>query len=234
MIESHVKISNRFCGPIDSANGGYTCGILSNAIEGTAEVTLRHPPPIDRVMEIKQTEENNFVLYDQDKSIAEAKSEELELIPSRPPKIEIAELSTLNEEDLTDHYFPDCFVCGPKRKPGDGLRIFPGPVADKAYIAAVWIPDSSLSDENGYLKNEFVWSALDCPSGWAIVIEKMRFIILGRLCVQIYKRVEPNKKFIVMGWKLSEEGRKIYAGTALYSAEGQLYAKGKATWIEFK
>jgi hypothetical protein len=75
---------------------------------------------------------------------------------------------------------------------------------------------------------------LDCPSGWAIVIEKMRFIILGRLVVQIYNRVKPNKKFIVMAWKLAEEGRKIYAGTALYSAEGQLYAKGKATWIEFK
>ena len=233
MMKSQINISSRFCGPIDSANGGYTCGILSNAIEGTAEVTLRHPPPINKVMEIKQEEENYFVLYDQDRVIAEAKPAELELVPPRPPNIEVAELSTIKEEDIEDHYFPDCFVCGPKRRPGDGLRIFPGPVKDEAYIAAAWIPDNSLSDEKEYIKNEFVWSALDCPSGWAIVIEKMRFIILGRLVVQIYKRVKPNKNFIVMGWKLSEEGRKIYAGTAIYSAEGELYAKGKATWIEF-
>ncbi len=128
MMKSQINISSRFCGPIDSANGGYTCGILSNAIEGTAEVTLRHPPPINKVMEIKQKEENNFVLYDQDRVIAEAKATELELVPPRPPNIEVAELSTIKEEDIEDHYFPDCFVCGPKRRPGDGMRIFPGPV----------------------------------------------------------------------------------------------------------
>lgn len=233
-MESQIKISSRFCGPIDSANGGYTCGILSNAIEGTAEVTLRHPPPINKVIKIKQADENNIILYDQDRVIAEAKPAELELTPPRSPNLEAAELSTLKEEDIEGHYFPDCFVCGPKRRPGDGLRIFPGPVKDKSYIAAAWIPDNSLSDGKKYIGNEFVWSVLDCPSGWAIINEKMRFIILGRLVVQIYKRVRPNKKFIVMGWNLSEEGRKIYAGTALYSAEGQLYAKGKATWIEFK
>jgi hypothetical protein len=142
MMKSQINISSRFCGPIDSANGGYTCGILSNAIEGTAEVTLRHPPPINKVMEIKQEEENYFVLYDQDRVIAEAKPAELELVPPRPPNIEVAELSTIKEEDIEDHYFPDCFVCGPKRKPGDGLRIFPGPVKDEAYIAAAWIPDN--------------------------------------------------------------------------------------------
>ena len=171
MIESQIKISSRFCGPINSANGGYTCGILSNAIEGTAEVTLRHPPPINKVMEIKQAEENNFILYDEDRVIAEAKPAELELMPPRPPNMEVAELSTIKEEDIEGHYFPDCFVCGPKRKPGDGLRIFPGPVKDEAYIAATWIPDNSLSDGKGYVRNEFVWSALDCPSGWAIILK---------------------------------------------------------------
>jgi hypothetical protein len=216
MMQSQIKISNRFCGPIDSANGGYTCGLLSDTIEGTTEVTLRNPPPINKFLEIRQTEEDNFVLYDHDRVIAEAKPTELELVPPRPPSIEAAEFSALKDEDIKDHYFPECFVCGPKRRTGDGLRIFPGPVKDKAYLAASWIPDNSLSDEKGYIRNEFIWSALDCPSGWAIIFEKMRFIVLGRLVVQIYKRVKPNNKFIVMGWKLSEEGRKIYAGTALY------------------
>jgi hypothetical protein len=234
MMQFKVNIPNRFCGPIESANGGYTCGILANAIEGAAEVTLRHPPPINQMMEIKQKDDNFFILSDQDKVIAEAKPTELELIPPRPPTMKVAQNSSVKEEDLADHYYPDCFVCGPHRNPGDGLRIFPGPVEDKAYLAAVWIPDTSLIDEEGYIKNEIVWSALDCPSGWAIVAERMRFIVLGRLAVQIYKRVKPNKEFIVLGWTLSEEGRKIYAGTALYSASGQLYAKGKATWIEFK
>ena len=33
---------------------------------------------------------------------------------------------------LTSHPFPTCFACGTDREPGDGLRIFPGPVAGRA------------------------------------------------------------------------------------------------------
>jgi hypothetical protein len=62
----------------------------------------------------------------------------------------------------------------------------------------------------------------------------MRFIILGRLVVQILNKIRPGEECIVMGWTLSEVGRKIHSGTAIYSGGGQLYAKGKATWIEFK
>ena len=231
---SPINISGRFCGPPDSANGGYTCGLLAKGVKGAAEVTLRHPPPINRDLEIKQTAENCFALYDQSKIIAEAKPAELELVPPDPLNLETAKRATIKEEDITDHYFPECFVCGPRRRPGDGLRIFPGPVEGKDYIAAVWLPDKTLSDEQGYIKDEFIWSALDCPSGWAIITEKMRFIMLGRLVVEIDGSVKSNTEFIVIGWKLSEEGRKIYAGTALYSVEGQLLAKGKATWIEFR
>jgi hypothetical protein len=37
-----------------------------------------------------------------------------------------------------------------------------------------------------------------------------------------------------MGWKISEEGRKIIAGSAVLSDSGLLYAKAWATWIELK
>jgi len=232
-MESQITIENRFCGPPESGNGGYTCGLLANFIEGTAEVTLKLPPPINTSLTVKH-EKDNVVLYNKDALIAEAVQAELDMIPLSPPTFETACTSAAKEEDLTDHYFPDCFVCGPKRFVGDGLRIFPGPVKGENYIATRWTPDSSLSDKTGYIKNEFIWAALDCPSGWAIVNEKMRFIILGRLVVQILNKIKPGEECIVMGWTLSEEGRKIYAGTAIYSADGQLYAKGKATWIELK
>jgi hypothetical protein len=34
-----------------------------------------------------------------------------------------------------DPLFPDCFVCGPARAPGDGLRIFPGRVPRHRLVA---------------------------------------------------------------------------------------------------
>jgi len=61
-----------------------------------------------------------------------------------------------------EHPFPSCFVCGPHRQPGDGLRILPGPLAGRDLSADVWYPDQSLARPDGYLRPEFVWAALDC------------------------------------------------------------------------
>jgi hypothetical protein len=41
----------------------------------------------------------------------------------------------------TDPVFPDCFVCGMGRRPGDGLRIIPGPLAGLRLWVAPWTPD---------------------------------------------------------------------------------------------
>jgi len=233
-MNTQVMIDSRFCGEANYGNGGYTCGLLAKFINGTAEVTLRKPPPLNKTLEVKQIDEGSFTLSDNDVRIAEAVHAELDLDPPIPPAIEVADSSTLKAEDIKDHYYPTCFVCGPKREEGDGLRIFPGPVAGQNYIAATWTPGSSLSDETGHIKTEIIWSALDSPGAWAIILEEMRYVILGRLVVQIFDRVKLDEKCIVIGWKISEERRKIYAGTALYSASGQLYGKGKATWIELK
>jgi hypothetical protein len=233
MVESQLIIENRYNGPPDSGNGGYTCGLLANFIEGPAEVTLRHPPPINTPMTVKK-EKHRLALYNEDVLIAEAKQGELDLIPPNPPTFDAASISTVKEDDIKDHYFPKCFVCGPKRRLGDGLRIFPGPVEGENYFASVWIPDSSLSDKTGYIKNEIIWAALDCPGAWTIVHEKARFIVLGRLVGEILGKIRCDEKCIVIGWKLSDEGRKVYTGTAVYSSNGQLYAKGRATWIEIQ
>ena len=37
-----------------------------------------------------------------------------------------------------DHPFPGCFVCGTERAAGDGLRLFPGPVAGGSGRIALW------------------------------------------------------------------------------------------------
>ena len=125
-----------------------------------------------------------------------------------------------------------CFVCGPQREPGDGLRIFAGPVPGRNYVAAPWIPDSSLTDSNGIVRDEIICAALDCPGAWAVFAEKLRVIVLGTLAVDIIHRMRAGDPCIVVGWKIGEEGRKLYAGTAVFSATGELYARARATWIE--
>ena len=41
-----ITIDKRYCGPPNSGNGGYVCGLLANHIGASAEITLRVPPPL--------------------------------------------------------------------------------------------------------------------------------------------------------------------------------------------
>ena len=131
------------------------------------------------------------------------------------------------------HIFPSCFVCGPRRGPGDGLRIFPGWVAGRKLVAAPWTPDPSLAGEDGAVRPEFVWASLDCPGAWAMFDEKgfERAVVLGRLAARLLAPVRPGERCVVVGWPLGEDGRKLYAGTALFGEGGDLRAFARATWV---
>ena len=42
---------------------------------------------------------------------------------------------------------------------------------------------------------------------------------------------EAGEECVVASWPLGEDGRKLYAGTALFSAAGELLAIARQTWI---
>ena len=42
----------------------------------------------------------------------------------------------------------------------------------------------------------------------------------------------PGEPHVVTGWRLGREGRKMLAGSALFTAGGDLAALGVATWIQ--
>jgi len=231
-MDNQVIITTRFCGPPDSGNGGYTCGLLSRFVKGEAEVTLLKPPPLERVLDVERADDGTVCLKDGEVVIARAAHKVYDFETPAPPVFSDALGSTPDLGILDSHPFPTCFVCGPMRRKNDGLRIFPGPVKGKNYVATAWIPDPSLGDDDGRIKDEFIWAALDCPGAWAIFADKIRVVVLGKLAVQIKKPVNVMERYIVTGWKISEQGRKITAGTAVFTESGQLCAKAMATWIE--
>ena len=49
-----LVIDPRFNGPAGSANGGYTCGLVADFVDGVAEVTLRRPPPLGRPLVVER------------------------------------------------------------------------------------------------------------------------------------------------------------------------------------
>ena len=233
MSES-VVIDERFHGPAASANGGYACALVARPIGGPAEVTLRVPPPLSRALRIEH-EDDRVLMLDGEVLVAEARPVSLDLEVPAPVSMAQAERAAAAYPWRTTHPYPTCFVCGPQREAGDGLCIFPGPVEDRPLFAAPWIPDAGLSEADGSVAAEFVWAALDCPSGIVTdLFGDVGVILLGRLAVDIRGSVTAGEPHVVQAWTLARDGRKLGTASALFTAAGDLLAVARAVWIELR
>jgi hypothetical protein len=217
-----ITIDPRFNGPEGSANGGYTCGLVAELLGGEAEVTLRSPPPLGRRLDVVR-EEGRVRVLDGGREVAEAEAAQVELEVPQPLTYAEAEGASVRYPGFEEHAFPTCFVCGPKREPGDGLRIFAGPLGD-GRVAGPWVPTE--------IEPKLVWAALDCPGAIAVGFPDRGETLLGRFAARIDALPDLGERCVVVGWPLGEEGRKLYAGTALFGEEGRLLARARATWIE--
>ena len=77
-----------------------------------------------------------------------------------------------------------------------------------------------------------VWAAIDCPGAYAVGAEGRGDLVLGRMTARILRVPDGGEQCVVTAWPLGEEGRKVFAGTALFSADGELLALARQVWIE--
>src|SRR5262249_18852608 len=232
MSTETVEISPRFCGPPHSGHGGYVCGRVASRTPGVASIRLKCPPPLE--VELRLEESGGIVkLLRGATVIAEGRPTQVELTPPPAPSFQEAQDASKSYLGFTRHPFPRCFACGPQRDIGDGLRIFPGRVESRSMVAAPWLPDASLADDSHSVRPEFIWAALDCTSGLAVLpVPEGQAIVLGELAARIDGRVVAGAKYIAVGWPLSMDGRKRLAGSAIFSESGSPLAIGRALWIE--
>lgn len=226
-----LVIGARFCGPPQSANGGYFCGRLAALAEGTVTVRLRVPPPLETPMQPVVRDDGRIALHAGDVLVAEAGPAHLALDVPRPVSHEEALAASRQFVGFDSHPFGTCFVCGVQRAQGDGLRIFAGPVPAADCVAAPWVPDASLCRPDGEVAPEFIWAALDCP-GFCAASRDGRPMLLAEFSVRVERRVGVGERCVVMGWLLRSEGRKHEVGTALFNGNGELCARAGGLWIE--
>ena len=238
-MTTSIAIDPRFNGPEDSANGGYTCGLVAAAIDGSAEVSLRAPPPLGRELSLENDGER-VRLLDGELLVAEGGRVEPDWdVPAAPSANEARAAVPGSPFLARPRPFLTCFVCGPDREDGDGLSIFPGPVAGRDLQAGTWTPDPSFADDDGAVRPEIVWASLDCPTSgpvanWHAPGEELRPIVLASLAADLRAPVEAGREHVVAAWPIAIDGRKRRAGAALFTAEGDLLASARALWIELK
>jgi hypothetical protein len=219
---STIVIDRRFRGPVDSANGGYAAGLVAAAFDGPAEVTLRLPPPLDTPLELRR-EGDAARLVDGDAVVAEACPGEPELEPPPPPTWAEACAAADGAGNFDSPEFAECFVCG-SRPEHDGLEIHAGPVDGRpGLVAAPWVAQAP--------SREVVWASIDCPGAYAIHAGERGEPVLGRMTARVDRLPDEGERCVVVGWPLGEDGRKLFAGTALYGERGDLIALGRQVWI---
>jgi hypothetical protein len=132
--------------------------------------------------------------------------------------------------------YPGCFVCGPERPPGDGLRVIAGAVEGRDdVIASPWEVDSSVPVSDGGVASEIVWAVLDCPGGCSLMLmPEIGVCMLGRMRAEIHEPLFTGRSYVAIGWPVRREGRKIEAGSAILTPEGEPVAVAEALWIELK
>ena len=213
-MNDRVVIDRRFNGPPNSANGGYTCGLLGTAVNAPAvHVSLLKPPPLDVPLLRRRADDGSVVLRRGDDVIATAVPGAVQAQAPPAPTVEQAEIATLSYVGFAHHRFPTCFVCGTARE--DGLRIYAGQVEDGPLIASPWTPESD--------DPLFAWAVLDCPSAYAIesVDHRAQIVVLASLTVELRERPRAGERHVVAAWPISSDGRKHHSASALYDATGR-------------
>jgi len=227
-----ITIERRFRGPPESGNGGYSCGRAATFVDGVAKVVLRAPPPLETPLAVERAD--GTVRFTHDGTLVmEAKRGTFDVDPPRTVSLEQARAATAPPEFFTDHVFPYCFVCGPSREEGDGLRIFAGKVAGRDEMATVWTPHDSLAGSDGFVRSEFLWAALDCPTAWTAFESNPtgHVIMLGTMIGEVVRGARAGEPIVVTAEARGAEGRKHIAASALYTPDGELVARAETIWI---
>ena len=186
------------------------CGLIAARLDRQAEITLRAPPPLATPMTVERAAEGSVRVLHGRTLVAEGTSLPVSVEIEIPDPVPAGEAHAAGARSRLrthpdEHPFPSCFVCGPHRQPGDGLRILVGPVAGRDLSADVWYPDESLAGPDGYLRPEFVWAALDCSGAIGAIGDApgAPAYLLGRFSARQTGPVKIGEPHVVAGCTLA-------------------------------
>jgi hypothetical protein len=199
--------------------------------------------PLDQALSVER-ELGSLRVRDGERLIAEAKLATLELSVPEPPSFETALAvrgsslalrvgphPLLPGERLGVH--PICVCCGAELAADAGLHVYAAAVPGSDLVAAAWEAPAAFADSHGRMPAAILCTALDCPGQFAWYPKGLGAALLGRMTPRFDKPVHAGERCVVIGWSMGNEGRKHYAGTALFNAKGELCACAKSVWIQF-
>jgi hypothetical protein len=155
--------------------------------------------------------------------------------PPSPPDLSEATAAGRGFPGLDHAFHPVCFTCGVDLLKGEGLQVFVGPLANSTQgaVAGAWSAAEVGLVALGLVPEEIVWAVLDCPGSVAWLAAGEQAGLLGAISGRVLRAPAPTEETIVTAWRLERSGRKRRAGTALFTAGGELLAETRQVWIAF-
>ncbi len=250
-----IVVPSRFRGPPSSGNGGWSAGAIA-VHAGLAcpedharpwpavSVSLQAPPPLDVSLTLAPADDGGVVASYDGRPVLAARCSHEQVTDVEPVHADDARAAMSSFAGLTTHPFPTCFGCGTGRAAGDGLRIFPGRVADvdesgepRPRVAATWTPDASVAedfhayaDEHPRASVAVTWAALDCVGGWAGDLDD-RLMVLARMTARLDSLPVIGEEHVVVGMGRGRDGRKAFTSSTLYDADGRVVGSADHLWI---
>ena len=229
-----VVVPENFVGPPGVGHGGYVAGLLARHVDGAVQVTLRRPTPPGVPLSIVEAD-GRVELRDAGELLADAEPATLELdVPPAPgPSAAlVAEVGSPSRWEGGGVH-PICLGCSLARDDDEGLEVAVGPLEVDGHeeVAAVWRPPARLAGADGAIDPVWVLAALDCPGAMAYIARDTFAGLLGRIVFDQTGPVEPDVDHVVFGWQIGVEGRKLFAGTAVATADGTVLARTRQTWF---
>jgi hypothetical protein len=77
-----------------------------------------------------------------------------------------------------------------------------------------------------------MWAALDCPGAFALMGNRSRPMVLGRMTGAVKSLVQVGERCVVLAWRIEVDGRKQIAGSMLFDEDGGVAASAKAIWFD--
>lgn len=234
---TEIVVTQAYCGPPTTGNGGYVGGLLAKGLDGAATVVLRKAIPLDTRLTLVADGQTSELLDPEGVSLGNGRLAAADIFPAvpAPPSLDAARQAGDRFVGLTQPFHPICFTCSPNREPGSGLRICVGQLEGEAdgEMAGVWTPHANFTDPDGLIPTEVIWGALDCPGFYAWVGREGRHgALLGTMTGEVLRRPKAGEACIIRAWPLDRDGRKATAGVALFTAQGELLARAFQVWIQ--
>lgn len=231
-----VVVTQQFCGPPNSGNGGYCCGLLAADIQGPATAMLKARIPLDIGLRLEVGDQVTELFDGEGNLIGAGRAASADVLPSvpAPPSLDEAIKAETRHLGHTARFHAICFTCGPDRQDGDGLRVFPGQIegAEPGHLACPWTPHKNFADAEGLMPVDVIWGALDCPGFFSWVVKEGRHgALLGTMTCEVLRRPAVGETCIITAWPIAREGRKETAGVALHTPSGELLARAHQVWI---